>query len=218
MKIKVCGLREPENIKEVLATGVDFVGFIFYDKSKRYVGKTKLAEWISANEEVFRATKKVGVFVNAELDFILNAVHDYKLDYVQLHGDESPGYCRELKLLWSVSTLRKAHLIKAFSVTPNFNFDDTQAYADSCPLFIFDTGGHAKKGGTGKKWDWSKLDEYQGLVPFLLSGGIGPLDADDVKALDHPQLRGVDLNSAFESEPGVKEVAKLKLFLREIKL
>jgi phosphoribosylanthranilate isomerase len=217
MKVKVCGLREPENIKEVLAAGVDYVGFIFYEKSKRYVGKTKLAEWISANEEAFGETKKVGVFVNAELDYILNAVHDYKLDYVQLHGDESPGYCRELKLLWSVSTLRKAHLIKAFSITPAFNFNDTQAYADSCPLFIFDTGGHAQKGGTGEKWDWSKLNEYQGLVPFLLSGGIGPLDADDVLALKHVQLQGVDLNSAFESEPGVKDLARLNLFLREVR-
>ena len=214
MKIKVCGLREPDNISEVLALGVDYVGFIFYQKSKRFVGKTKLAEWIAANEEAFGATKKVGVFVNAELDYILNAVHDYKLDYVQLHGDESPGYCRELKLLWSVSTLRKAQLIKAFSITPDFDFRETYAYADSCPLFIFDTGGQTEKGGTGKKWDWAKLNEYEGLVPFLLSGGIGPLDGDDVKALDHPQLRGVDLNSAFETEPGVKDVAKLKMFLR----
>lgn len=216
MKIKVCGLREPENIKEVLSLRVEYLGFIFHKKSKRFVGKTKLAEWITANEDAFGETKKVGVFVNAELDYILNAVHDYKLDYVQLHGDESPGYCRELKLLWSVSTLRKAHLIKAFSITPDFDFRTTYAYAESCPLFVFDTGGQAEKGGTGKKWDWAKLDEYQGLVPFLLSGGIGPLDADRVKALPHVQLRGVDLNSAFESAPGVKDVARLKLFLREI--
>ena len=217
MKVKVCGLREPENIKDILALGIDYAGFIFYDKSKRFVGKTKLAEWMAANEAAFGKTKKVGVFVNAELDYILNAVHDYKLDYVQLHGDESPGYCRELKLLWSVSTLRKAHLIKAFSVTPNFNFEITQAYADSCPLFIFDTGGHKEKGGTGEKWDWAKLKEYNGLVPFLLSGGIGPLDADEVKAIGHPQLRGVDLNSAFEDAPGVKNPVKLELFLRDLR-
>lgn len=217
MKVKVCGLRTPDNIKEVLALGPDYVGFIFYKKSKRFVGKTKLAEWITNNEELFGETKRVGVFVNAELDYILNAVHDYKLDYVQLHGDESPGYCRELKLLWSASTLRKAHLIKAFSITPDFDFKDTYPYADSCPLFIFDTGGHGEKGGTGQKWDWAKLNEYQGLVPFLLSGGIRPDDAARVAALGHVQMRGVDLNSGFEVEPGVKVVKDLRKFLAEVK-
>ncbi|TXF91712.1 phosphoribosylanthranilate isomerase [Neolewinella aurantiaca] len=217
MKVKVCGMRDPENIREVLALGVDLVGFIFYNKSKRFVGKTELSEWISANENLFGETKKVGVFVNAELDYILNVVHDYKLDYVQLHGDESPGYCRELKLLWSVSTLRKARLIKAFPITPDFNFQDTNAYADSCPLFIFDTGGHTEKGGTGAKWDWSKLNEYNGLVPFLLSGGIGPEDAEQIKALDHVQMLGVDLNSGFEESPGLKNPTLLRYFLKTVK-
>jgi phosphoribosylanthranilate isomerase len=217
MKVKVCGLCAPDNIEEVLALGLDYVGFIFYKKSKRFVGKTKLAEWVTGNEGLFGKTKKVGIFVNAELDYILNAVHDYKLDYVQLHGDESPGYCRELKLLWSVSTLRKAHLIKAFSITPDFDFKDTYAYADSCPLFIFDTGGHAEKGGTGAKWDWTKIDEYEGLVPFLLSGGIGPEDAERVSALKHVQLQGVDLNSGFELKAGVKNAAELQRFLAKIK-
>lgn len=217
MKVKVCGLRAPDNIKEILALGVDYVGFISHKKSKRFVGETKLAEWITSNEELFGKTKKVGVFVNAELDYILNAVHDYKLDYVQLHGDESPGYCRELKLLWSASTLRKAQLIKAFPITPGFDFSDTYAYADSCPLFIFDTGGQAEKGGTGTKWDWAKLDEYQGMIPFLLSGGIGPEDAERVSALKHVQLSGVDLNSGFEVEPGFKDVEPLRRFLDQIR-
>jgi phosphoribosylanthranilate isomerase len=213
MKIKVCGLRDPENIEAVLALGVDYVGFIFYDRSDRYVGKTKLAKWINANEAAFGNTQKVGVFVNGEVDYLLNTVHDYQLDYVQLHGNESPGYCRELKLLWSVSTLRKAHLIKAFSIDADFDFSTTGAYVDSCSLFIFDTGGQADHGGTGVKWDWSKLKEYTGPVPFLLSGGIGPEDAAAVRAMDHPQFAGVDLNSRFEVAPGVKDVALLKAFV-----
>ncbi|MEM1356890.1 MAG: phosphoribosylanthranilate isomerase, partial [Bacteroidota bacterium] len=148
MKTKVCGLRDPENIEEVLQLGIDFAGFIFHKRSKRFVGKTKLAEWIVAKHALFTRTAKVGVFVNAEVDYMLNTVHDYQLDYVQLHGNESPGYCREVKLLWSVSTLRKAQIIKAFSITPDFDFRATNGYADSCPLFVFDTGGQAEKGGT----------------------------------------------------------------------
>jgi phosphoribosylanthranilate isomerase len=125
MKIKVCGLRDPENIIEVLALGVDYVGFIFHNRSKRFVGKTELSKWLHDNADRFKNTKKVGVFVNAEVDYILNMVHDYQLDLVQLHGNESPGYCRELKLLWSVSTLRKATLAKAFSIDTDFNFETT---------------------------------------------------------------------------------------------
>jgi phosphoribosylanthranilate isomerase len=213
MKVKVCGLRDPENIIEVLDLGVDYVGFIFHNRSKRFVGKTTLSKWLQENADRFKDTKKVGVFVNAEVDYILNMVHDYQLDFVQLHGNESPGYCRELKLLWSVSTLRKATLAKAFSIDADFNFETTDAFADSCPLFIFDTGGQTDHGGTGVKWDWSMLSEYKGLTPFLLSGGIGPKDAAKVAQIDHPQFAGVDLNSRFEVKPGVKDVDALKRFL-----
>jgi phosphoribosylanthranilate isomerase len=216
MKVKVCGLREPENIEAIVGLGVDYVGFIFYERSSRFVGKTKLAKWLDANEARFADTKKVGVFVNAEVDYILNTVHDYKLDYVQLHGNESAGYCRELKLLWSASTLRKAHIIKAFSIEPDFDFGTTDAYADSCPLFIFDTGGQPAHGGTGVKWDWSKLNEYRSPVPFLLSGGIGPEDAEALRLLDHPQFRGVDLNSRFEERPGLKDVDLVRKFITDL--
>lgn len=218
MKVKVCGLRTPENITEVIGLGVDYVGFIFYDRSKRFVGETKLASWLAENEALFATTKKVGVFVNAELDYILNMVHDYQLDYVQLHGDESPGYCRELKLLWSVSTLRKASLIKAFSIDDKFDFQSVIPYADSCPLFIFDTGGQQEHGGTGVKWDWQKLEEYQSPIPFLLSGGIGPADALAVSKIDHPQFSGIDLNSKFEEAPGLKDVKLLSSFLDKVKM
>lgn len=217
MKIKVCGLRDPENITSVLDQKVDYVGFIFYDKSKRFAGNTELSEWLTDNEELFQDTAKVGVFVNAELDIILNTVHDYQLDYVQLHGDESPGYCRELNLLWSASTLRKASLAKAFSIDANFDFSDTDAYADTCKLFVFDTGGKGEPGGTGVKWDWDKLSEYKGATPFLLSGGIGPDDAVRVQFVEHPQLAGLDLNSKFEAAPGVKNIDELGQFLGRLR-
>ena len=213
MKAKVCGLREPDNIAETVALGVDYLGFIFHPASPRFAGQPKLAEWMQANDELFHASQRTGVFVNAELDYILNTVHDYRLDWVQLHGNESPTYCRELKLLWTVSTLRKAKMCKAFSIDPDFDFGRTAEYADSCAMFVFDTGGHAAPGGTGEQWDWSRLREYDLPVPFLLSGGIGPEDADDIRRLEHPQLLGVDLNSRFEEEPGLKDVRKLKLFL-----
>ncbi len=214
MKTKVCGLTRPDNIAEVLALGVDYVGFIFYDKSKRYAHSPELESYVTEQSAAFKATKKVGVFVNAEIDYLLNTVHDYCLDYVQLHGAESPGYCQELKLLWSVNTVHRAGIIKAFSITPDFDFSQTVAYAVSCDFFVFDTGGKGAHGGTGQKWDWGKLDEYTGNTPFLLSGGIGPLDAEDVRAISHPQFMGVDLNSRFEDEPGVKDVGKLGIFLR----
>ena len=217
MKIKVCGLRDPGNIEAVVAIGVDYVGFIFYGKSARYVGDTELAAWLQANAASFADVKKVGVFVNAEVDYILNTVHDYQLDFVQLHGDESPVYCRELKLLWSVSTLRRAGLVKAFRVTPDFDFAATSAYADSCDFFVFDTGGRADYGGTGAKWDWTKLTDYRGDTPFLLSGGIGLEDAAAVAALDHPQLLGVDVNSGFEDAPAQKDVAALARFVNEVR-
>ena len=217
MKVKVCGLREPENITAVSALAADYLGFVFHPGSPRFAGQPSLAEWIGQHEEIGRKQQLVGVFVNAEVDYILNAVHDYRLDWVQLHGDESPGYCHELKLLWSVNTLRKASIAKAFAITPDFDFNRTNAYVGSCGLFVFDTGGQKDAGGTGKKWDWKKLNEYTGPVPFLLSGGIGPEDAEAIAAVDHPQLKGVDVNSRFETEPGLKDVQQVELFLRKVK-
>lgn len=216
MKIKVCGMRSPENLQEVLALGVDYVGFIFYDQSKRHAEDENLATWLTENDDLFADTARVGVFVNAGMDTILNTVHDYHLDYVQLHGSESPGYCRELQLLWSVSTLRSARIIKAFSVDADFDFGATNDYADTCSLFVFDTGGQKTHGGTGVKWDWQKLAEYQGATPFLLSGGIGPEDARRVQLIDHPQMVGVDLNSRFEVAPGLKNVADLRDFVEDL--
>lgn len=216
MKIKVCGMRDPDNLRELSALPVDYVGFIFYEKSKRYAERAELSDWLQANPALFAQVARTGVFVNAEVDYLLNIVHDYQLDFVQLHGNESPGYCQELQLLWSVRTIKTPRLIKAFSVNADFDFGLTEAYASSCELFIFDTGGQAAHGGTGVKWDWQKLAAYHGETPFLLSGGIGPEDVARVQAVAHPQLLGLDLNSRFESAPGVKDIAKLRAFLTAV--
>ena len=212
MNIKVCGLREPANITAIAALGVDYIGLIFHVDSPRFVDPA-LAAWLVEHKASLGEVQLVGVFVNAEVDYVLNTVHDYQLDWVQLHGDESAGYCDELKLLWSVNTLRKAKICKAFSVSDRFDFNETAAYVRSCPLFVFDTGGKKQAGGTGEKWDWKRLEQYTGPVPFLLSGGIGPHDAAAIRALNHKQLSGVDLNSRFETSPGVKDVDLVAKFV-----
>lgn len=218
MKVKVCGLTDIPNIEAITDLGVDYLGFIFHKASPRFVGKNKtLAAWLQEQPHPSNGTDRVGVFVNAELDYILNAVHDYQLNWVQLHGNESPGYCQELQLLWSVSTTYKAKLIKAFSITPDFDFTLTNAYVKTCPLFLFDTGGATQAGGTGQKWDWQLLKNYQGLTPFLLSGGIGPEDVQALRQLRHPQWAGIDINSRFEREAGMKNVPLIADFLSALK-
>jgi phosphoribosylanthranilate isomerase len=219
MKIKVCGLKHRENIEAIcqLRPAVNYLGFIFHKKSPRFAEDDELAAWLETQDRGPEAPQRVGVFVNAELDYVLNTVHDYQLDWVQLHGEESAGYCQELQLLWSVSSAYQAKIIKAFRVTPDFDFSVTNAYVNSCPLFVFDTGGQKQPGGTGKQWDWSLLDNYNGLTPFLLSGGIGPNDAKRIMKLNHPQLQGVDVNSGFEIAAGEKDLATLKTFVTTLK-
>ena len=171
MQIKVCGMREPQNIEELLGLPIDYVGFIFYPKSKRFVGQSELQSWLENGGGNWEGKQRVGVFVNASIDLVLNALHDYQLDYIQFHGTESPEYLRELQLLWQASSVRKAKMVKAFSIDADFDFNDTAAYAPYCSFFIFDTKGDGY-GGTGEQFDWSLLDDYQGVTPFLLSGGI----------------------------------------------
>lgn len=217
MKVKVCGLSQPENIKAIIEAGADYLGFIFHESSPRDVRQNEeLRNWLNEQQEELEGIARVGIFVNAELDDILNTVHDFALTHVQLHGNESPLYCQELQLLWSVSTLHKAIITKAFQITPDFDFNQTNAYVNSCAWFIFDTGGKASAGGTGEQWDWEQLDQYEGLTPFLLSGGIGPKDALAIRRLKHPQLLGADINSRFETEPGVKDAALVRQFIKDL--
>jgi phosphoribosylanthranilate isomerase len=217
MQVKVCGMRSPQNISDLLDLPIDFIGLIFYEKSKRFVGKDNaLSEWIIEHEEDFGLAKKVGVFVNAGIDQILNNTHDFHLDYVQLHGEESPEYCQELRLLWSASSVRKAKLVKAFSIDEKFDFARVEPYEAHCSFFVFDTKG-ADYGGNGTQFDWDLLDAYQGSTPFLLSGGIDLESSEAIRKLEHPMLFGVDINSKFESEPGIKDISTVAEFVTAVK-
>ena len=209
MTIKVCGLREPENAAAVAELGVDLLGFVFYPASPRAVRSGRLNDLRAALDAAPRR-ERVGVFVNAKVPEILQGVAALGLQYAQLHGDESAEYCASLRDVWP--TLK---LIKAFSIDENFDFRDTQPYERFCEYFIFDTKT-PERGGSGQQFDWEMLNRYTGFRQFLLSGGIGPDDVQRVRALNIPQMAGVDLNSRFETEPGVKDVDLLRQFIGEI--
>lgn len=199
MIVKVCGMRDAANIRQLEALGIDWMGMIFWPKSKRYVSTPPVY--------LPQHVRKVGVFVDASLDAIRQHVEDYQLDIVQLHGQESPEMLKVLKPLT---------LIKALNIATPEDLQKTEPYEGLADYFLFDTKGKSV-GGNGEKFDWSVLASYQGETPFLLSGGIGPEDRQDVKTFHHPKCIGIDLNSRFETEPGLKDITKLKQFLEAIR-
>ena len=201
MKVKVCGMRDAENIREVEALGIDMMGFIFYPKSSRYVSERP--------EYLPTKCKRVGVFVDEDIENIKKIADDYALDFIQLHGHESPEQISHLNC--QLSTVN-CQLIKAFNIATKEDLDATAPYAGLVDYFLFDTKGK-NVGGNGEKFDWSILDAYNGDTPFLLSGGIGPDDAERIIDYHHPKCIGIDLNSRFEIEPGIKDILELKTFL-----
>ena len=203
--IKVCGMRDAENIRKVEALGIDMMGFIFYTKSSRYVS----ARPAYLPEEC----KRVGVFVDEDVENIKRIAEEYALDFIQLHGHESPEYIRALR--FQVSGFR-FQVIKTFNIATETDLETTKRYEGIADYFLFDTKGKSV-GGNGEKFDWSALETYNGNTPFLLSGGIGPDDAESVKAFHHHKCIGIDLNSRFEIEPGIKDIVKLKTFLNYVK-
>ncbi|AEE52819.1 phosphoribosylanthranilate isomerase [Haliscomenobacter hydrossis] len=215
MRVKVCGMRDMENIVALSQVPIDFIGFIFYPLSPRFAAANKkLEKWLAKESpQALKSIARVGVFVNSELEDVLNKVHDYELDYIQLHGSERAEYCMELFSLWSFSSIRRAAIIKAFSVDANFDFETVKAYEPYCKYFLFDTKG-ASFGGNGEQFDWSLLEKYQGEVPFFLSGGIAEESAEAIKRLKHPMLAGVDINSKFETAPGLKDIASIQRFIQ----
>ena len=206
LKIKVCGMRDPENILGVVAALPDYLGFIFYPRSKRFVGFEPLPEVLDAVPE---SVKKVGVFVDETPEKVLEIYLNWKLNVVQLHGHETPQYCRQIHNSGIT-------VFKAFSVDKSFGFDSLKAYSSVCDYFLFDTKGHLP-GGTGQKFNWQLLENYSGNVPFFLSGGIGPADLEAVISFRHPQLFGIDINSGFEISPGIKDEEKVIQFIKAIK-
>ena len=210
MKVKVCGMRDADNIRKVECLGIDMMGFIFWPKSSRYVYE----------RPAYLPTKckRVGVFVDQPIEEVAQIARDYALDYIQLHGHENPGFIRKLRSLCGDSIAT----IKAFNIATAADFEQTNAYQGLVDLFLFDTKGKSV-GGNGEKFDWSVLSSYEGQTPFLLSGGIGPDDVDGIKALFSvgntsvaAKCIGIDLNSRFETLPGMKDVDALRRFLSHL--
>ena len=201
--IKVCGMREAENIREVEALGIDMMGFIFWPKSSRCVSQRP--------DYLPKHVKRVGVFVDEDPEQVKRLAADYGLDYIQLHGSESPDFICRLRSVCGDAIAT----IKAFNIATVEDLQQTQPYEGLVDYFLFDTKGKSV-GGNGEKFNWDVLDAYQGSTHFLLSGGIGPDDAVNVKAFHHPKCIGIDLNSRFEVTPGLKDINKLKRFLEQL--
>ena len=198
MKIKVCGMMEPVNIQKVTDLKPDYLGFIFYPGSKRYVDKL--------GEEVINAIppgiKKTGVFVDSSYKEILNNIKKNSLDAVQLHGNETAELCMALKK-------EGTEIIKAFGVDENFDFKTLEPYLEAVDYFLFDTKT-SMYGGSGKIFDWKLLEQYPYKTSYFLSGGLSADNLSKIKHIEDQRLYAVDLNSKFETEPGIKDVKKLK--------
>ncbi|MBP1664405.1 MAG: phosphoribosylanthranilate isomerase [Bacteroidetes bacterium] len=206
MLIKICGMKYPDNIHEIAALKPDFMGFIFYPGSPRFADHLD----INTLSELPDSIKKTGVFVNENLENILTAISKYNLDAVQLHGADNKKLCRKIR------EEARTFVIKVFPIMDASNFRVTANYEAVADYFLFDTKTDLY-GGSGQKFNWNILQEYKGNKPFLLSGGICADDVKAIRAIEHPLLAGVDLNSKFELKPGLKDTRLLKQFIDELK-
>lgn len=207
MRIKVCGMRDPDNIQSLIQeVNPDWMGLIFYSKSSRYVSDD------SADSIQKADVPKVGVFVNEPIEFVLNKIEEFNLSAIQLHGEESAEYVRELKL----KTGKK--LWKVISVGETIDWESLRDYVGLIEYFLFDTAT-AQHGGSGKRFNWQVLEKYPFEKGFILSGGLDEESASEILALagKMPQLAGVDLNSKFEDSPALKNIEKLKSFSNKIR-
>jgi phosphoribosylanthranilate isomerase len=198
MQLKVCGIINNETIRELIPLGINRMGFIFYHQSPRYV-YSKLIE--DGLKEIPQHIKKTGVFVNAEIAEIEKLIETCQLDAIQLHGDESPEFCLHFKT--------KTEVIKTISIKDESSFDTTKLYRDVCDLFLFDTQSD-KYGGTGNSFNWQWLEKYTMEKPFFLSGGISLQNFEEIRKINHPKLIGIDVNSKFETRPGIKNIDLIK--------
>ena len=225
MKLKVCGMKYVENIQQVAELQPDYLGFIFYEKSKR--------NFEGIIPELPAAIKKTGVFVNEIQEIVISLVEEYRLDAIQLHGDESVDYVSELKKQLATRRVlfieenkeirkkknkhvisdEKVEIIKVFGIKDAFDFDVLKPYLEVVDYFLFDTKGK-DRGGNGTQFDWSVLEQYPFEKPFFLSGGIGLEDVEEVQKIINSALPiyALDVNSKFESEPGKKKIEELKKF------
>lgn len=270
LKIKVCGMRDAQNIADLLELPIDYIGFIFYEKSPRYVESIKHLTPQLINSDKFKKINKTGVFVNAEIDFVLDKITQFGLNTIQLHGKETPQYVIDLRIKIDelisdklklainnnelninelalidnnlalnkiktelIALKKKSELItfednselinynsiiniwKAFSVDEHFNFDETTLYEQLADAFLFDTKT-PQHGGSGQKFNWDLLQNYQGTTPFFLSGGISASDTEGVRLFTHSKFSGLDLNSKFEKIPAFKDIELLKNFIQSV--
>lgn len=200
LNLKVCGLTRWEDMAQLEALGVQYGGMIFYEKSPRFAeGKLDVEKIMQ-----LKRIKKVGVFVNADIEFILQQSEKYGLDLVQLHGDETPEFCSSIRQFLPV--------IKAFRIKEENDLRKLDAYKVCCDYFLFDTPGELY-GGSGKLFNWDLLKKYEENIPFFISGGIGMSETEQLRSFSHPALFAVDVNSRFEINPGEKNIHDLKQFL-----
>ncbi len=192
----------PDQIKQLAEMEIDYIGMIFHTPSPRYLDKI-------IEPAAFGDKKKTGVFVNSPIEQVLYTQSRHQLDFVQLHGSESPEFCMQIQQ-------RGIGVIKAFSIDKNFDFNKVAEFDGYVDMFLFDAKGEAP-GGNGVRFDWSKLNEYEGASPFLLSGGISYEHLDEIKYFDHPAGMGIDINSKFEKKPGDKDLITLKKFIHELR-
>jgi phosphoribosylanthranilate isomerase len=202
MKLKVCGMKYPQNITEIESLNPDLMGFIFYKKSKRFFNQPE----INLNSKI----KKVGVFVNENFQEIKNKIEKYKLDYVQLHGEETVSFCNSLNHL--------VKIIKVFKIDDNFNFKKTEEFKNVCDFFLFDTKTELN-GGSGIKFNWDVLQNYKCKKKFFLSGGIDISDVEKIKKIvkSYP-IAGIDINSKFELNNLEKDKNKISQLIKKMRL
>lgn len=210
-------MRDADNIRDISALGVDMIGLIFYPPSPRYVQQFSSGAGIIPDyaPDMGKTPLRVGVFVDDMPQNIVTRVYNYKLDYIQLHGNEPRETLENLRATIDPDIKPKIKIIKAISVSSAEDIKKYKEYVGAADLFLFDTKCKTV-GGSGEQFDWQVLQAYDGDVPFLLSGGIGPDDAERIKNFHHPKCIGIDLNSKFEIEPALKDVEKLKQFLVKV--
>jgi len=202
-KIKICGLKHPDNIRQVMALQPDYIGFICYPGSERYIDKLN-ANWVSE----LNGVKKTGVFVNADIDRVKSAIMQYRFQAIQLHGTETPAYCAALAKLG-------VEIIKAFGVDEQFDWTIANKYENVVDYYLFDTKSN-RHGGTGKRFNWTLLEGYKSTKPYFLSGGISAGNMSSALQLGDDRLYALDLNSRFETAPGIKDITLLRNTLQTI--
>lgn len=203
MIIKVCGMRDEENIRQLEQLDIDWMGFIFYHDSPRYAGQ--IVKYLLSKKKI------VGVFVDQNPQIIRDRAKDNHLFAIQLHGSEPPWYCINLRE-------EGYKVIKSFGIDKDGFIPNAQlnAYEGKCDYFLFDTKTDLH-GGSGKKFNWNRLADYKGETPFILSGGISPEDVEEIKSFSHPKFAGIDINSRFEISPAIKDVEAIKTFIKQLR-